>query len=577
MVAWIVTFFSALFASLFTVPLVIAASHRLRLLDLPDPSVRGESRPLKTHKVATPRLGGLAMVISFTIAMLFTDGSVATRSIYIGIFSFFLLGFVDDLNPISAKLRLLIQIVLAYYVVHNSGLSLNAINVFDHVLNLGPAFGTALSVFIIVGAVNAINMIDGMDGLAAGITLIGIVMLSMSHFLSTRDTWLLSMFTYALMGTLLGFLNFNSYPARVFMGDGGSNWLGFMVGIIMIFAVGCFSYNPEAQVFEATVPKIPLVTGILCLAIPILDTSATILFRALKRSHPFRADMHHLHHGLLKSGLSHRQAVLAIYFAAMGSAVLGLLPVAFPKYLIHWLPYLALPLLFFTIFAIKSERVWRGLARRSLSFRYLAFSDNKGWGKLVHHWERVNIAVVAVIFLLAPIVSGSTSLFHGQVSLAFIPVMLIASLAPFRNEGFMLTLITSLAGCVVLSGLNANILSIEFDGVKHSIQPIYNALFVFLGVSAPIFYILTFNISYAAVSPTDFLLLSIPLLCLLVPEPWQSQLYLTQTSARSLILFFALRTFLMRNRSIFKKANALMLFSLTYFALNGIWGMRVVY
>ena len=181
-----------------------------------------------------PNLGGTAILVGFFLAILLGKSHSGITSVYLCSLLMFITGFLDDLKNISPKIRLGVQIATAGLTVWMNSLTIPS-------LYLTPAFsialpewfGFCLSVFIIIGAINSVNMVDGLDGLAGGLVLISTLLLSLLYVIKTNDYGLLLVFSIPMAGAILGFLKYNTYPASIFMGDSGSNWLGFMLGVLL--------------------------------------------------------------------------------------------------------------------------------------------------------------------------------------------------------------------------------------------------------------------------------------------------------------------------------------------------------
>ena len=236
----VLLFGTALMLSLLVLPFIrrFATSHGLY-----DQPALGSRR---VHTMPTPRIGGIGLVVSFFLSILLWIPPPLVPVLCASLVMF-VMGLVDDLRPMRAKVKLVLQLAAAGVAVYSADLGLRNIALAPtFVVHVAPWLGLALSVLIIVGAMNAINMIDGLDGLAGGIVLIGVTMLSYLHFLKFGNLSLLGV-SLPLIGTLLGFLKYNTHPASIFMGDGGSNWLGFMVGLLMLLVLSPVDLlNPHA-------------------------------------------------------------------------------------------------------------------------------------------------------------------------------------------------------------------------------------------------------------------------------------------------------------------------------------------
>ena len=271
-------------------PLVKKLAIAIGAIDKPDPR--------KVHQKIMPRLGGLAIYISFIIGFLALGlMNRETLPIIIGCTIIIITGILDDKFTLSAKVKLLGQIVAAIVVVMN-GVVIEFINLpFGGMLEFG-IFSIPITILWIVGITNAVNLIDGLDGLAAGVSSIALITISGMAFLKG------DLFTFSLgiilLGSTLGFLVHNFYPAKIFMGDTGALFLGYMISILSLLGF-------------KNVTMLSLIVPIIILGVPISDTFFAIIRRFLNRSPISAPDKSHLHHCLLRSGFSHRQTVLLIY------------------------------------------------------------------------------------------------------------------------------------------------------------------------------------------------------------------------------------------------------------------------
>jgi UDP-GlcNAc:undecaprenyl-phosphate GlcNAc-1-phosphate transferase len=264
-----------------------------------------------------PRLGGLALAaafvgVEFFILVFLPDQryrSPARFAVILTSLAMFGLGFWDDLKPLGARRKLMGQVLIALAVCY-FGLGIDSFKLpfTERIIPLGP-WGALVTVLWLVGFTNLINLVDGVDGLAAGI---GLMLMGLLVYVGYQNgTFVL--LTAGMTGALLGFLWFNFHPARIYLGDGGAYFLGFQVGLFAIIG------SNKGTILAA------LVSPLFVLALPIVDTSLAILRRGLRGLPLFRPDRRHLHHHLLRSGMSHRRVVLSFYavtlvFLAMGFA-----------------------------------------------------------------------------------------------------------------------------------------------------------------------------------------------------------------------------------------------------------------
>ena len=311
------TLYVALFLSWMVATIGTPLVRRLSLANgwLDNPGER------KVHKIAIPRVGGLAVAVAFFTPLVglaiyqnpLSFYLYANTSLFVGFLigalAIVILGFWDDLNGMSARTKFLVQCSVALFVWW-AGFRVDIVNVpFVGFVETGM-LSAPLTMLWLVGIVNAMNLIDGLDGLAAGIALLaGGVLLGVALM---SDIYLLALLMVCLIGSILGFLFFNFNPAKIFLGDSGSMFLGFVLGVASIWT--------QQKSAAAAAVAIPL----LALAIPILDTALCFFRRIANRQNPFRADKGHLHHRLLAMGLSHRSAVLTLYVASGVLCLAGL-------------------------------------------------------------------------------------------------------------------------------------------------------------------------------------------------------------------------------------------------------------
>ena len=266
----------------------------------------------KIHEEAIPNLGGIVIFFGFLLSLLFViqiEGQF--RALLIGGVIILLLGVVDDIANLSPKHKFVIQMIPALIVIiYNSDLInnfiVNQLKSFDL---LGYLLYPIL-IFWIVGVTNSINLIDGLDGLACGVSLIALVTFLILGLRQNLEA--LSLISIALAGSMLAFLRFNFYPAKIFLGDSGSTFAGFMlasVGALWVLNSGNASF---------------IFIPIIILAIPIVDTLFAI-WRRYRGHHPiFQADKGHLHHRLLARGISHKSIVLILWGISAICSVIAL-------------------------------------------------------------------------------------------------------------------------------------------------------------------------------------------------------------------------------------------------------------
>ena len=287
----------AFICCLFLTPFVIKMCRKYGLVDIPKDSRRVHSKPM-------PRCGGIAIFTSSMIALLayfLVTKNVETiafnKQFYgylIGAILIFAMGIIDDVFTLQARYKAIFEFA-AIFIVYAFGIRITNIGS----LNLGW-FSLPATFLWIITVLNAMNLIDGLDGLAAGITSISALSLLML-FISTSPSLESIIITAALVGAGLGFLPYNFNPAKTFMGDCSSNFLGFTMACVTILG---FSRGYSTLEFLAPV---------LILGVPIFDTLFAMIRRAVKLKPLFAPDGGHIHHRLIKAGFTQRQSVLILY------------------------------------------------------------------------------------------------------------------------------------------------------------------------------------------------------------------------------------------------------------------------
>jgi UDP-GlcNAc:undecaprenyl-phosphate GlcNAc-1-phosphate transferase len=253
----------------------------------------------KMHSAPIPRIGGVAMAIGvLAAAWIVVPLEAADRYFLIGAGVIALFGALDDRFDLNYRIKLIGQLLAAAIVVLGGDIQIHALTLDDRVL-LPEWMSIPLTLFFLVGITNAINLADGLDGLAGGTTFLSLCALAMLAFSSGQVSSAALALTFA--GAVLGFLRFNTFPASVFMGDAGSQLLGFAVGVLSLRAT-----QSGTGVLSAATP-------ILLLALPILDTLSVMVQRISEGRSPFSADKNHIHHKLLALGFDHHEAVMVIY------------------------------------------------------------------------------------------------------------------------------------------------------------------------------------------------------------------------------------------------------------------------
>ena len=280
-------------ASALFVPIAKKVAFHIGAIDKPDKR--------KIHNKPMPRLGGLAIFFAFLLGyMLYAQSSIQMLSILIGGFIIVITGICDDIKPVRARYKLIMQVVAAAIVACYGKMLFNDFSMLGFSFVFPYPLNYLVTIVFIVAITNAINLIDGTDGLASGVSTIYFLTVAIIAVILNKFNGLDITLSVIMLGATLGFLLHNFPPASIFMGDTGSNFLGFMISVISLVGFK-----------TATITS--LIIPLLILAVPIVDTVFAIFRRLLKGENIATADKEHLHHQLLNMKFSKKKTVLVIY------------------------------------------------------------------------------------------------------------------------------------------------------------------------------------------------------------------------------------------------------------------------
>ena len=416
-------------------------------------------------------------------------------------------------------------------------------------------------------------MIDGLDGLAGGVFIVSLLMLAYLFSITTNFSDATVIIALPMIGATLGFLRYNTHPATIFMGDSGSNWLGYMIGVFILInlsSTNIFTDQPKAA------PS--LISAILCFAIPIFDTFLVIVSRMIKGLNPMHSDNRHFHHSLINLGLSQSQAVVCIYFLSICSAISGLLPIIYPNYSLEWAPILWSSLLI-TIIPLSVFLDKKNLQRLVNFKKYVVAHPTLSVGstRLITLWERVNKYCLFSVLVLPSVFAGGFDVTIGYISTVSLALLLTMFATTTKKNDFFETVVIAICCITLLIANNHRILQVGFQGSIYHINDLYNFLFIFLAASTSMFVLFTLKRKYLILTPSDFLMALIPLLMLLSPQHIIQEYYLDIISLRCFIVFIAYKALEKRRRSSNRHLKLAFIFSLAYIASVSLLGFKIMY
>ncbi len=277
--------------SLLLIPPLMKLAVRFKFVDTPDER--------KVHTGAIPRIGGIAMVIGSLVSiLLFVQLDQRTIAFIIATIVLAGFGMWDDRVQLGYRIKFVGQLLASFIVIFFADIKIDSMSFLYNGI-IPDLYAIPFTFFVLLGAMNAINLSDGLDGLAGGGALLSLGVIAILGYQAEDVSFV--MITLAVMGAVFGFLRFNTHPAVIFMGDTGSQFLGFAIGVLAIILIQ--DVNPVLS------PSI----GMVILGLPILDTFIVICTRLLNGKSPFKPDKNHIHHKLLNIGLDHYEVVFVIY------------------------------------------------------------------------------------------------------------------------------------------------------------------------------------------------------------------------------------------------------------------------
>lgn len=352
------SFLGSMLICMALIPPLMASAGRMHVLDLPGGR--------KGHAAPIAKVGGIALAAgTFTAMLLWAPKDEITLAALLGGVAILFFGVCDDRVGLDYRAKFVGQIVAAVLVLWVGGIHPAVLPFLPEGWSTWWLAGPIMF-FLVVGMTNAVNLADGLDGLAGGLSLISFA--GMAYLAYEADDTIVMLMMVSVLGGLLGFLRFNTYPARIFMGDAGSQFLGFYLGIMALVLTD-----------PARGPYSPLLALFLW-GLPILDTIGVMIQRLREGRSPFIGDRNHLHHKLLGMGFSHHSAVTLIYLVQVGLIALA--------YALRWQPdwllavvYLAIAGMVLSLFLVSVPSWKPGSNQQSLSFpKWAAFwSALKPW------------------------------------------------------------------------------------------------------------------------------------------------------------------------------------------------------
>lgn len=401
------TLLLSLFITITLIPVFRRLAIRVHALDFPNER--------KVHTSPVPKSGGLAMAVGTLIpVVLWPQGNELIRSIIVGAGIVVVFGILDDFKDLGYKAKFSGQVIAALVVILYGGIKIQCLGMLLPDDACIPNWlAIPLTLVVIVGVTNAVNLSDGLDGLAGGISMLSFALIGYLAYRSGNIP--IAVLSFAMVGAIFGFLRFNTYPANVFMGDAGSQLLGFAA---ISLSLGL------TQGGGALSPLLPLIL----LGFPVLDTLTVMLERLAQGRSPFVADKNHFHHKLLRLGLFHTEAVVLIYVVQAFLVISAFALRFYSEWLLLGL-YMVFSGVILTGFFVAEKTGWR--------FKRYDFLDQAVKGKLKilkdrYVFIKVTFRFVAygtpLLFLFSCLMPKEVPSYLGFASLGLVVVLLLVRL-----------------------------------------------------------------------------------------------------------------------------------------------------
>ncbi len=539
---YVVVFMVALAVSMALIPLMIRLAPHIGMIDKPDPR--------KVHSAPIPRAGGIGIVVGALVPMLIWLPMTDTlTAYYIGSLVLLVFGVWDDIAELGHYVKFVGQFVAAILVVYYGGVVVESFP-FMGLEPLPQEIGKPFTVIALVGMINAINHSDGLDGLAGGeslMTLAGILYLA-----SQAEGAEVIVIAIAVMGGVFGFLRFNSHPARIFMGDGGSQFLGFSLGVLAVLLT--------QQVNTALSPALPL----LLLGLPIADILMVFWLRARSGGSWFKATKNHIHHRLLELGFRHYESVAVIY-TVQALMVLSALAIPYAADVAITIIYLSICVLVFVVLSRSERSGWRAHAEyRSANWipRFLSTVREANLSKQV---PAKFVTVVASFYLLL----GALAIKEVPADMSIIAavlafVLLVRLIFGYRVWFLMLRLLVFTAVALVVYLVNT-----YPDAWYSAIGGFGYVFFAILAVALAIGIRLAEEDSFR-VTPLDYLVILIMVALAMLPEQDLATTGLLAMALQAVILFYCAELAMRKMQTRWNIFTGAILLSLTVIAARGL-------
>ena len=538
------SFLMAMFVTMSLIPILIRKAESWHFVDIPDQR--------KVHNNAIPRIGGLAMVTGSIISvLLWLTPNTTVLSLLSGIAVVFGFGIWDDRRNLGYKTKFIGQSIGVLIVIVWGGVKITNIPLIAG----GPVsevVAIPITFLFLLGVTNAINLSDGLDGLAGGTTMLTLGVIAVLGYFE-RDV-VVVLVSIAVLGSIMGFLRFNTHPARIFMGDGGSQFLGFSAGVLTVL----LTQNATSSLS----PAVPL----LLMGLPILDTLFVMGQRIYERRSPFSPDRKHIHHKLLALGFDHYEAVFVVYVMQSILVLAAYFLRSYPDFIII-VSYLIFSLAVISFFMISDFYHWKlrkagetSNVRPLIAKGVRRFRQYQYEGIISNYAFWIACATLPLFLISSAVHADTVSMDFGILSVLLITIFLVIFLLNKNQVSSFIDRMGLYVACTLITYFNnTTINSSEILPVAINIYIAILALVVAVGF-------MYCKDSKFKLSTLDYLVIFIAFLMPNLPGLDVSE-NLSIAVAQLLILYYAVELIVtnINRRTIFLKPVIFMIFSIFAF------------
>jgi len=529
--------------SMLMIPLARRLAPRLGMVDMPDPR--------KVHSVPVPRIGGWGITVGSLVPLfLVFELDPLLQSFVAGGLILFAFGLWDDSRQIGHWTKFVGQLLAAGLVVYHGDLYVTRIPFFD-TLTLASEIGRPFTVFALVGVINAINHSDGLDGLASGESLLSLMAIAFLGYLA--DSALVVGMALATIGGTLGFLRYNTHPARVFMGDTGSQFLGFTLGVLLVYLTQVAYTSASAA--------LPL----LLLGLPVADILAVLYQRIRGGMNWFKATRNHVHHRLLNLGFTHFQTVVMIYSIHAALVVSSVL-MRYQSDVVVGATYLAVITALFSALILAERRNWKFRTDATGRGGHPALLERLASNKALRSLPLTTITIMVPVFMLLGALSVEViPSDFGAVASVLAALVLIQMLSG-RAAGSLV-----MRAVIYVTAAFSAYLFVTYPGATGTLTLKLADAMIFILAAALGLFIRFFAERRFSTTPTDFLVAFGVVALVLFNRSGISANTTTQFVTYAIVLFYGCEVITERMASRWHLLNWAALATLAIAGYRGLW------